>query len=409
MARRMMVPPGKLRAIFLVYMTLLAIGYAQASENTAINVRVVSPNSSPGLMNDDSVTSVLIVAIQNGTSEGTGTLTKGYSAWRGSFLVHATGTTDFWAYAYNASNAVVWNGLTSDFIVHSNQRNTVTIRMIPLPFENTPDIGMMVPVAGGTFTLRAGGPNMTESTFYMSANLITREQFWSVMGADPSVTSVSRGTSDPVQNVNWYMAITFCNKLSLLEGLTPVYSVSTVANWSSLRFSRIPRSNNLKWDAATINDGANGYRLPTEMQYMWAAMGGMSDGLSGDIVQGINVLGFEKGYAGSTEPAGGQKYIGNYAWYYTNDDISTQPIGTKTSNELGIFDLSGNVMEWEWDWIGIYPTTATIDYQGGASGLYRVAQGGSWDFIASYCTVAGRLIIAPYYQGSITGFRVVRQ
>ncbi len=396
-------------------MTLLASAPAQAqasedsSEDSSVTVRVVSPNSSPGIMSDGSVSRVLIVAIQNGASEGTGTLVKGYSSWRGRFLVTATGPTDFWAYAYNASNAVEWTGLTQGVTVQGGVTNPVTIRMSPLPFLSSPTIGTMAPVAGGTFTLRADGPNMTESTFYMSANLITREQFWSVMGADPSVTSVSRGTSDPVQNVNWYMAITFCNKLSLLEGLTPVYSVSTVSNWSSLRFSHIPRYNNLKWDAATINDGANGYRLPTEMQYLWAAMGGMSDGLSGDIVQGINVLGFEKGYAGSDEPRGGQANIGNYAWYYSNDNISTQPVGMKSANELGIFDLSGNVMEWEWDWIGIYPTIATTDYQGGASGLYRVAQGGSWDFVASYCTIAGRLILDPYYQGSITGFRVVRQ
>ncbi len=404
-----MVAPRKVGVVFLVFMTLLASAKAQATENTAIAVSVVSPNSSRGIMNDDSVTRVLIVAIQNGTSEGTGTLIKGYSAWRGRFLVTATGPTDFWAYAYNASNAVEWIGLTSGFTVHSREMNAVSISMSPLPFETSPNIGTMVPVAGGTFTLRADGPNMTESTFYMSANLITREQFWSVMGADPSVTAVSRGTSDPVQNVNWYMAITFCNKLSLLEGLTPVYSVSTVSNWSSLRFSHIPRYNNLNWDAATINDGANGYRLPTEMQYLWAAMGGMSDGLSGDLVQGINVLGFKKGYAGSDEADGGQSNIGNFAWYYSNDNISTQPVGMKNANELGIFDLSGNVLEWEWDWIGVYPTTPTTDYQGAASGLYRMAQGGSWDFVASYCTIAGRLIIAPYYQGSITGFRVVRQ
>ena len=404
-----MLIPRKIHAVLWVLMMLIANEYAQATENIPIMVRVMSSHTSTGLMSDSSITSVLAVAIHDGTSEGTGTLEKGYSGWRGRFWLKCTGVTDFWAYAYNSRDAVVWTGLTSSVTVHRRGTNTVTIKMNPLNDITSNAVGTLVPVAGGTFTLRSGGPNMTENTFYMSANLITREQFWSVMGADPSVRSVSTGTSDPVQNVNWYMAIAFCNKLSLLEGLTPAYSVSTVTSWSNLPFASIPTSNDATWNAATINVGANGYRLPTEMQYMWAAMGGMSDAFSRDIVQGINVLGFKKGYAGSTEADGGQVNIGDYAWYYSNDNVSTQPVGTKTGNELGIYDLSGNVTEWEWDWVGIYPRTATTDYQGGSSGLYRVAQGGSWDFVASYCTVAGRLIIDPYYQGSITGFRVVRQ
>ena len=267
--------------------------------------------------------------------------------------------------------------------------------------------GTLVKVSGGTFTLQAGGPNMTVSTFLMSPNLITRAQFLNVMGSDPSVTKFSSGTSDPVQNINWYMAIAFCNKLSLLEGLTPAYSVATVSNWSTLAFSSIPYLDNSAWDEATLNPNANGYRLPTEMQYMWAAMGGLSDALKGDVSSGINILGYNKGYAGSLEPNGGQTNIGNYAWYASNSANSTHPVATKLGNELGIYDLTGNVYEWCWDLYGQYPSSSMTDYLGPSTGINRVLRSGSWYDSASNCSVASRYTFSPSLQNEDIGFRVV--
>ncbi len=285
----------------------LTSGVAGSSGVATVSVTAsTAAGASRGLNSNGNVTKVLIVAIQNGTSEGSGTLTPNGTAWMGSFAVNATGATDFWAYGYDASNVVVWSGLTSGFTVNSTGTNSVSIPMSQLANETSAYIGTLVPVAGGTFTLQSGGPNMTESTFHMSANLITRAQFLAVMGTDPSTTAVSTGTSDPVQMVNWYTAIAFCNKLSLLEGLTPVYSVSSVSNWSTLAYSSIPTADDTNWDGATVSSTANGYRLPTEMQYMWAAMGGMSDSLSSDLVGGVNTAGYNKGYAGSTEAGGAQ-------------------------------------------------------------------------------------------------------
>lgn len=269
------------------------------------------------------------------------------------------------------------------------------------------NLGTFVTVPGGTFTLQAGGPNMTVSTFEMSPYLITRAQFLAVMGTDPSLVADSSGTNDPVQSVNWYMAIAFCNKLSLLKGLTPAYSVSTVSNWSTLAWSSIPYTDNSSWDAATLNPNANGYRLPTEMQYMWAAMGGLSDGLTGDIASGVNVLGYNKGYAGSLEANGGQINIGNYAWYILNSSNSTHPGGTKQGNELGIYDLTGNVYEWCWDLYGQYPASAVTDYQGAVTGSNRVLRGGSWFDSAANCSIAYRYYFGPYEYGPDIGFRVV--
>jgi len=237
----------------------------------------------------------------------------------------------------------------------------------------------------------------------MSQHEITRAQFRTIMGTDPSDTGRSRGTTDPVQEVNWYHAIAFCNKLSLAEGLTPVYTVSGV-NFSTLTFNQIPTRSNGTWNAVSANWSANGYRLPTEMEWMWAAMGATADRSNGYTGTGINTTGYAKAFAGST----GSNAIGDYAWYNVNSGDQTQAAGTKIANELGLYDMSGNVWEWCWDWFVAYPTGTLTDYRGAASGTYRVPRGGSWFFFASYCTVADRVSYGPGDQGSFFGFRVVR-
>jgi len=237
------------------------------------------------------------------------------------------------------------------------------------------------------------------------------------MGTDPSSVTYSSGTTtDPVQMVNWYHAIAFCNKLSLDEGLTPVYAVNGV-NFSTLTYAAIPTTDNAAWNAATANWSANGYRLPTEMEWMWAAMGATSDRSNGYLGTGTNTTGYTKGYAGSTETAGAQVNIGNYAWYSTNSANKTHPVGTAGTtghpNELGLFDMSGNVREWCWDWYGTYSAgTVTSDSEAGrgaASGTSRVRRGGSWNNSAGGCTVAIRFSNYPDYQNNAVGFRVVRQ
>ncbi|MGA2143041.1 MAG: hypothetical protein ABSG94_11570 [Brevinematales bacterium] len=131
---------------------------------------------------------------------------------------------------------------------------------------------------------------------------ITRQQFSNVMGFDPVVTggldtgsqtAYSTGIMDPVMYANWYQAIVFCNDLSIMEGLTPVYSLNGSIYPST--WGTIPASQNLTWDTATANWSANGYRLPTEMEYMWAAMGAASDTRIGYIAGGVNTGGYTKG------------------------------------------------------------------------------------------------------------------
>jgi formylglycine-generating enzyme required for sulfatase activity len=241
------------------------------------------------------------------------------------------------------------------------------------------------------------------SAFRMSEKEITRAQFVAILGTDPSVAAYSSSsTFDPVQGLSWYEAITFCNKLSLADSLTPVYSVTGV-NFSTLTHAGIPTANDSTWNAVSADWSASGYRLPTETEWMWAAMGATAGS-----------AGRTKAFAGST----GTNEIGLFAVFgyggtetgMTTTQRSNQ-VGSKCHNELGIFDLSGNVAELIWDWYAYpkYPTGALSDYKGPATGTQRLKKGGSWMESSSHCAIA-------YWEAATTssgymldGFRVVRR
>jgi formylglycine-generating enzyme required for sulfatase activity len=266
------------------------------------------------------------------------------------------------------------------------------------------NIGTLKYVPAGTFQRDATATNTsTVSAFRMSQCEITRAQFLAIMGIDPSDTTVSSGTSDPVQNINSYQAIAFCNKLSLAEGLTPVYAVSGV-DFTTLAYGSIPTDHNSDWDAATATWTATGYRLPTEMEWEWAAMGATSDRTNGYAGSGTNTTGYLKAFAGST----GTNSIGDNAWYTVNSSSKTHPVGTKAANELGLFDMSGNVSEWSWDWADAYPVGSLTNYSEDEADDFRRWRGGSWTTSASICAVAYRSFDLPGTQSSSIGFRVVR-
>jgi sulfatase modifying factor 1 len=271
----------------------------------------------------------------------------------------------------------------------------------------------MVPVPAGSFQRDEGEENISVITkpYSLSKYQIKRQQFKDIMGEDPSHRNYSSGSmDDPVQQVNWYHAIAFCNKLSLMEGLKPAYTVEGVSDWANLAFGDIPSNGyDTNWDKATFDWDADGYRLPTEMEWMWAAMGAPADGQDGRI----NRTGYTKGYAGSIEEGGKQENLGAYAWYSTNSSDRAHPVGGKEPNELGLYDMSGNVQEWCWDLYGsCYPTGPLTDYMGADPdpdfNPWRVGRGGCWYYVASRCTVASREQSPPMYQNGVMGFRILR-
>ncbi len=258
-------------------------------------------------------------------------------------------------------------------------------------------VGLLKGIAGGTMGVASA--TITVSSFRMMCYPVTQAMYQTVIGSNPSYFS-SNASTCPVEQVSWYDALIFCNKLSLAEGLTPVYSIggSTVpADWGSK-----PSTPPSTWDEVTMNMAATGYRLPTSCEYYWAMMGGQNDSRAGDIVGGINTGGFSKGYAGSNETAGAQVNIANYAWYSANSAATTHPVGGKLANELGLYDLTGNVYQWLWDGLGGPFVNGQVDYTGPvtADGC-RSIFGISW---YSNSTISGGYAVVTNYQ---LGFRVV--
>jgi len=244
-----------------------------------------------------------------------------------------------------------------------------------------------VRVEGGTFTM--GSPSggydferpvrqVTVDSFYMSIYEVTQKEWFDVMGTtirqqrdmeDRTLFLRGEGDNYPMYYVSWNEAIEYCNKRSVKEGLTPVYGGS---------------GNNI-----TCSWNANGYRLPTEAEWEYAAKGGGRDPLIYT-------------YSGSNN-------AGAVAWHVGNSGNSAHPVGTKAPSSLGLYDMSGNVFEWCWDWYGTYPQGAQTNPLGAASGSYRVLRGGSWSNpAAEQVRSVSRSYLNPDFRNPNVGFRVVR-
>ena len=214
----------------------------------------------------------------------------------------------------------------------------------------------MVAVKGGTFTMggtsEQGGDaesdetthSVTLSDYYIGKFEVTQELWEAVMGSNPSD---SKGNKLPVEEVSWDDCQTFIRKLNSLTG-------------------------------------AN-FRLPTEAEWEYAARGGNRS----------------RGYKYS-----GSNNINDVAWYKDNSGSNTHAVGTKSPNELGIYDMSGNVYEWCQDWFGSYGSGSQTNPQGPSSGSYRVIRGGSWYHYAQYC-VSDRDVHYPGNGNIDVGLRLV--
>lgn len=215
----------------------------------------------------------------------------------------------------------------------------------------------MVVVEGGTFTM--GGTSeqgsdaygdekpthsVTLSDYMIGETEVTQELWRAVMGSNPSYFS---GTDLPVEKVSWNDCQTFITKLNQLTGKK--------------------------------------FRLPTEAEWEYAARGGNKS------------RGYK--YAGSNT-------LSDVAWYSNNSSSKTHPVKQKQANELGLYDMSGNVWEWCQDWFGTYSSSAQTNPTGPASGSYRVYRGGSWYGSARYCRVSHRGSNTPTDYYSNLGLRL---
>ena len=261
---------------------------------------------------------------------------------------------------------------------------SATYTIIPPPFQ-------MVYVPAGTFAMgntRGGGDSdqlpihsVSLSPFFMSKYEVTRAEYIAIMNSNPP----SGGEEHPVRGVQWYSALKYCNLLSMNEGLTPVYAISGSSDPATWGEPPAPSTAiDPIWDAAICDWSANGYRLPTEAEWEYAARGATNDP---DYL-----------YSGSD-------LLDDVGWCNT---AGSMQVGTKAPNALGIYDMSGNVWEWCWDWYDGYSSDSSSNPSGPVSGSHRVRRGGYWQGRASECRVAHRGYYRPSYRGVYVGFRICR-
>jgi formylglycine-generating enzyme required for sulfatase activity len=263
-----------------------------------------------------------------------------------------------------------------------------------------PSIIDVVLITGGTFTM--GSPSteagrssdetqrsITLGNFYIGKYQVTQEQYQAVMGTNPSnfKSAVTNETGTPgklpVENVTWFDAVEFCNKLSENEGLEKVYTFT----------SRTPATGypitNLAGLAADFNK--NGYRLPSEAQWEYACRAGTTEAYNNE----------NNSYTNAAS-------VGAVAWYTSNSGNKTHQVGLKDPNAWGLYDMHGNVFEWCRDWYGSYSSVITTDPPGPNTGTDRVMRGGGWDDRAQDVRSALRYSERPNTRNNNTGFRVVR-
>jgi formylglycine-generating enzyme required for sulfatase activity len=267
----------------------------------------------------------------------------------------------------------------------------------------------MVHIPGGSFTMGvtsgdtdANAPSITVtvSPFYIQQTETTQAQWdevriWGLSnGYTDLPTGDGKAANHPVQRVSWWNVVKWCNARSEKEGLTPVYTVS----------GAVMKTGETDPEANWI---ANGYRLPTEAEWEKAARGGVS---GKRFPWGTDTISHaQANYSGFLHPYD-QSWIDRYHPSYSAGGTPyTSPVGSFAANGFGLFDMSGNVWEWCWDWYGASSyVNGASDPKGAASGTYRVLRGGSWNGSARFSRAADRYNGFPGITGFVYGFRPVR-
>ena len=277
------------------------------------------------------------------------------------------------------------------------------------------DYNVMVSIDGGTYyqTDGANGFNHTISSFQLGKYEVTYDLWYSVYqwailpangynfanaGMEGSVGAIgvapTSGSNQPVTIVSWRDVMVWCNAYSAKSGLVPCYTYSSAVIKDA--------TNATACDNAVCTWTNSGYRLPTEGEWQYAASN-----------KGTTPYNYLSGATADYTNDAASFAVAVFYHYNSGNltgVIKTADVGTKAANALFIFDMSGNVFEWCWDWYASYPTTAQTDYRGPASGSTstRVDRGGSWAGTVNLCQVSYRNDSNSNYAGYAVGFRVAK-